>query len=429
MSPTRTVLLIAYHFPPVKGSSGVQRTLRFARHLPSFGWRPIVLTIDPSAYEAVSLATGNEIPPGLEVHRAFGMDAARRLSLFGRYPRAFALPDRWASWKWWAVRKARQIVRTARVDALCSTFPLATTHAIGLEVARRTGLPWVAEFRDPMWQGDYPPDPHMNKAWQGLEREIFARADAAIVTTPGAVATYQERFPSFAASRLSLIENGYDEETFQRARAALSASSDSADSAAAGKRPVKLLHSGLIYPSERDPTQLFAAIEALKRSGRIDAAALQIVLRASGNEAVFRRELQTRDIADIVKLEPAIDYLPALQEMLTADGLMILQAANCNAQVPAKLYEYLRAERPILALTDAAGDTARTLEAAGAALIAPLDSAAAIEVALPLFLQQIQDDSWRRPTPASLARYSRESQAGQFARLLDEVAGRSKAHG
>ena len=427
MTAQRSVLLIAFHFPPVKGSSGVQRTLRFAQHLPRFGWRPVVLTISPRAYEAVSAATGNEVPADLEVHRAFGLDAATGLSLFGRYPRAFALPDRWASWRPWGVRKAMEILRRSPIDAIWSTFPIATAHRIGLDVARRTGLPWVAEFRDPMWQGDYPPDPQMNRVWLELERAIFARANAAVVTTPGAIATYRERFPTFDGSRLLLIENGYDEETFRRAREAMPARREPGADAA---QPIKLLHSGLIYPSERDPTQLFTALATLKRTGRLTPAHVEIILRASGNEAAYRRDLETHGIADLVHLEPAIDYLPALQEMLSADGLLILQAANCNAQVPAKLYEYLRAERPILALTDAAGDTARTLDTAGAALIAPLDSAPAIEAALLRFVSEIRDGTWRRPTAATIARYSRESQTGQLAQLLDDiVAARGVAHG
>ena len=86
----RSVLMIAFHFPPILGSSGVQRTLRFAQHLPGFGWRPIVLTIADSAYEARGPAAGNEVPADLEVHRALGFDAARQLSVMGRYPRLLA---------------------------------------------------------------------------------------------------------------------------------------------------------------------------------------------------------------------------------------------------------------------------------------------------------------------------------------------------
>lgn len=71
-APDRAVLLIAYHFPPVQGSSGVQRTLRFATHLLQHGWRPVVLSIDPRAYEKQAAIKGNEVPAGVEVVRARG---------------------------------------------------------------------------------------------------------------------------------------------------------------------------------------------------------------------------------------------------------------------------------------------------------------------------------------------------------------------
>jgi hypothetical protein len=89
------------------------------------------------------------------------------------------------------------------------------------------------------------------------------------------------------------------------------------------------------------------------------------VLRATGCDDCLRGLLGQLRIDDIVMLEPRVGYREALAEMLAADGLLVLQAANCNYQVPAKLYEYLRARRPILALTDAAGDTAQTLADAG----------------------------------------------------------------
>jgi glycosyltransferase involved in cell wall biosynthesis len=420
----RRVLLIAFHFPPVKGSSGVQRTLRFAQYLPRYGWRPIVLTIVPSAYGAVSRSIGNEVPQDIEVHRAFGVDTANRLSFFGRYPRALALPDRWATWRFWGVRSALRILRKTPVDAVWSTFPIATAHRIALQVARRTALPWIAEFRDPMWQGDYPPDPAVNRSWQELERQIFSQACSVIVSTPGAAALYRERFPRFGDSRIGVIENGYDEEAFSRAAASLDRSTEGSRAG-----PLVLVHSGLIYPSERDPRQFFAALAALKGSGRISAADVSVILRAAGNEVDYARRIAALNIADIVRLEPPIEYLAALQEMLSADGLLILQGSNCSAQVPAKLYEYLRSGRPILALTDPESDTARTLREVGTGRVARLDSEKDIEAALVSFIQEIRDGAWRRPDSSVIARYSREAQAGHLARTLEDAVGRSKSAG
>jgi hypothetical protein len=412
----RTVLMIAYHFPPVRGSSGIQRTLRFAQHLPKFGWRPIVLTIDPRAYESTAESKGNEIPPGLRVERAFGLDAARQLSLFGRYPRRLALPDRWATWRAWAVPKALRIIQRESVDAIWSTFPIPTAHEIGLETARRTGLPWIAEFRDPMWQGDYPPDPAVNRAWKELEARVFGAANRVVVTTPGAENEYAGRYPGSIRAKLTVIENGYDEETFARVRVHTTAP-------AQANGPFRLVHSGIVYQSERDPTQFFAALAELKTSRRLNAGDLQVILRATANDDLYRPVLQRLAIDDIVRLEPPIDYLAALEEMLTADGLLILQAANCNAQIPAKLYEYLRAGRPILALTDPAGDTARTLLAAGTGTVAPLDSAEAISEVLPEFISKVREPCWQSASAEAVRKCSRESRTETLAQHLDCLLG------
>ncbi len=417
----RTVLLIAFHFPPMKGSSGMQRTLRFAQHLPAFHWRPIVLTVGVRAYDSIAEMQGNEVPAHLAVHRAFGLDAARHLALFGRYPNFLALPDRWASWRLWAVHKALRLIRNERIDAVWSTFPIATAHWIGMEVARRSQLPWVAELRDPMWQHDWPTEPAANRHWRKLEREIVLAADRLVFVAPSAITMYRERFPDLSPCKLVLIENGYDEEIYKRAELSLpTVRAHQAD------RPITLLHSGIIYRSERDPTHFFAAIASLKSRGLISAGNLQIVLRASGDEADFRKDLRRLDIEDVVRLEAAIDYVKALQEMMTVDGLLILQAANCNAQIPAKLYEYLRAARPILALTDPQGDTAQTMNKLGTGLVARLDSTSDIEQALLQFVAQIKSGTWHRAEAASVATYSRRTQAGQLAALLDALVEHSR---
>jgi len=411
----KRVLMIAYHFPPVRGSSGVQRTLRFAQHLPKFGWDPIVLTITPGAYAESGESRGNEVPEQLEVHRAFGLDAARQLGFAGRYPGFLTVPDRWRTWQYWAVPKGKALLRDRSIDAIWSTFPIATAHRVGLSLARYSRLPWIAEFRDPMWQGAYPPNPAVNKAFKRLEAEVVTDASAVVMTTPSAVEEYGARFGAGLASKLRMIENGFDEEVFSRAEAKIASQSKRPGA------PVVLLHSGVVYRSERDPTALFDALAKLKLDGLVSARRLRIVLRASGNESEYRTMLRERAVDDIVELAPSLDYLEALQEMLTVDALLLMQASNCNAQIPAKLYEYLRAGRPLLALTDPAGDTARTLRRAEVGTIARLDSAEEIARVLPEFLEQLEQGHVPARSPARVDAYSRSSQAGQLARLLDSV--------
>lgn len=413
----KRVLMVAFHFPPLAGSSGIQRALRFVQHLPRFGWEPIVLTADPRAYEATSPDLLREIPPATVVERAFALDTARHLSLAGRYPGFLARPDRWMTWRFDAVRRGARLVRTLRPAAIWSTYPIATAHRIGAALARGSGLPWVADFRDPMVQDGYPEDPRTWASFNAIEQEALRRAARSVFTTPGAAARYRGRYPEVPPGRIAVLENGYDEESFAAVERAAAAAGPIDPGA------VTLLHSGIVYPSERDPTQFFVALRRLLDSGRLGARRVRVVLRASAHDAFLRGQAARLRLEETVEIAPAIPYRAALEEMLRADGLLVMQAANCNEQIPAKLYEYLRAGRPVLGLTDAAGDTAAVLRDAGLDDLAPLDDAAAIERALERFVVGILDGSGRRPEPGYVATASRAARTEALARMLEEVAG------
>lgn len=415
----KRVLMIAYHFPPLGGSSGVQRTLRFSQYLPDHGWEPIVLSAHPRAFQQIDKSQLTDIPDTVRVQHAFALDTAKHLSIKGRYPRILSLPDRWASWWLGAVPAGLKLIRQYRPDIIWSTYPIATAHLIGLTLSRLTNIPWVADFRDPMVQPDYPRNPSTYRAYQWIENKTMKHCAAAIFTTPGTLTDYQTRFPDVSASRFRLIENGYDESSFTGLPS--SARSTSADS---GK--LVLLHSGIIYPSERDPTYLFEAIAALLKRREISADNLSILLRASHHEDYLQSLIDRFGIGQIVSLVPPIPYKQALSEMLTVDGLLLLQAANCNNQIPAKLYEYLRTQRPILALTDPVGDTAQKLKSMGIDTITPLDSTKEIQQALSHFLALLQKGRAPVASVDKISANSRASTTGDLAILLNAIPSSGK---
>jgi hypothetical protein len=400
--------MIAYHFPPLKGSSGIQRTLRLVQHLPALGWEPVVLTAATAAYELTSPDLDAEVPAGTHVERAFALDSARHLSLRGRHLAALARPDRWMTWRFDAVRRGLALIRRFRPDAIWSTYPIATAHVIAARLQRESGLPWMADFRDPMAQEGYPADPATWRQFAAIEQAAARQAAACTFTTPSALATYRARYPA-AASRMHLLENGYDESSFSRAEAAAS----EAGSLEPGR--LVLLHSGIVYPSERDPTELFSALARLKAAG---PTPLRVRFRAPVHADLLHDLAARFDVADLIDVAPALPYLEALREMLQADGLLLMQAANCNEQVPAKLYEYLRARRPVLCLSDVAGDTWRVLSAAGVEHMADLADAASIATLLERFLRD--RGQGMRPTEAAIADASREGRARSFVQLLEE---------
>lgn len=408
----RNVLLIAYHFPPVAGSSGLQRTLRFAQYLPEFGWSPTVLTVRQAAYEKTDDRALAQVPAHCEVIRANCLDAGRHLTLLGRYPEFAALPDRWASWQLWGVRAGLRAIRERRIDALWSSYPIATAHKIGAALAERTRLPWIADFRDPMAQDGYPPEPARWKAFKRIEEDAVARAKRLVFVSPSALAMYRERYSQTPSDRFVLLENGFDESSFEGLEASRSVH--------VNRTPV-LLHSGIVYPSERDPVALFEALERLSASGRIRPGDFVLRFRAAVHEPLLRQLAAAHRVEAFVDIQPGIPYRDALQEMLDADALVIMQGANCNEQIPAKLYEYLRAGRPILGLADPAGDTGRTLTSLGYRHLTQLESAEGIERDLPQFLQELRGGALPVAQRSTIDRFSRRALTGQFAGLLDAV--------
>ncbi len=411
----KRVLMVAFHFPPFAGSSGIQRTLRFMQHLPALGWQPLILSADPRAYERCSDDLLNEIPPDTVVRRAFALDAARQLAIGGRYIGWTARPDRWMLWKYAGVRAGLQMIRTYRPDAIWTTYPIATAHVIGAELHRRTGVPWLADFRDPMAQEGYPSDPLTWQSFKQIETQTVRDADLSIFTTPGAARVYRQRYPE-ASERIVVLENGYDEESF------VDAPPTDQSPAALNDGAITLLHSGIVYPEERDPTQLFVALRLIKERSQLTSGKLKIRFRASGHDSLLKELAEKHGVQEAIECCPSIPYRQALAEMLRADGLLVMQASGCNEQIPAKIYEYLRAGRPIIALTDPIGDTATTLLAAGVKDIAPLDAAEKIADLLVTCIDDLQRGKLHLPDVNAVRRASRRERSQELAGLLEGVS-------
>ncbi len=408
------VLLTAFHFPPQAASSGIQRTLSFSRHLGSNGWDPMVLSASPRAYGVQNPSQLASVPANLVVRRAFALDTKRHLGFKGRYPEALALPDRWVSWWFAAVPAGLSMIRRYKPQVLWSTFPIATSHLIALALHRISGLPWVADFRDPMLQSSYPVSKPQRAVYAWIERQTIMRCTAAVFTTHSARDSYAARFPQLPAAKFSVIENGYDEDGFGGA----------APVAVVPGERLTLVHSGVLYDTGRDPSQLFEALAALKADGKVGAASLRVILRAPGEMDDIGTLVAKYQVGDIVKVEPPVPYRVALQEMLGADGLIVFQGTPFNTQIPAKIYEYFRARKPILGLVDTSGETARVLRTAGFDAIADMSDSAAIGQVLERLLGQIRRGQAYVATEELIASSARTHRASQLAQVFNRVVNR-----
>jgi hypothetical protein len=250
-------------------------------------------------------------------------------------------------------------------------------------------------------------------AW--IERQTILRCTAAVFTTHSACESYRARFPQLPASKFSVIENGYDEDGFGGAAPA---------PVVPGER-LTLVHSGVLYDTGRDPSPFFEAMAALKAQGKIGPASLRVILRAPGEMEEIEALVARYGVQDMVKVEPPVPYREALKEMLAADGLIVFQGTPFNTQIPAKIYEYFRARKPVLGLVDTSGETARVLRAAGFDGIAQMDSSEAIAPVLERLLQQIRAGQAYVATEELIASSSRTHRAGQLARIFDTIVPRA----
>lgn len=407
------MLMIAFHFPPASMGSGHLRTLGFARYLPGEGWEPTILSAHPAAFPRVDAANVKAIPEGCRVHRAIGLDVQRQLSIRGKYPGFLAQPDRWSSWWAAAVWKGLRLIRQHQIDAIWSTYPIMTAHCIAHTLSRTTGLPWVADFRDPVSGSVEAGNPFSVSSQQRWERKVLDRATRVVFTTPGAMRRYAENYPhTFRGGRMAVIPNGYDE-------AAFSALPEPTTRISRG--PLRFVHSGILYPDGRDPLPFFYALANLKAAEALGADDISIVLRASGSEARYEEEIRRCGLEQMVTLAPLVPNRAALLEQADADALLLFQGVKFNHQIPAKVYEYLRIGRPIFGLVGKGGDTESLLRESGGAKLVALDDVPEIEKGLMEFVCALRDQKGPVASKGVVRSHSRRHGAAMLAGVLEGI--------
>jgi glycosyltransferase involved in cell wall biosynthesis len=406
--------MIAYHYPPEGGGSGVLRTLKFSRYLLRHGWEPHILTLVESAYPVRDEALRAQIPAEVVVHRTAAIDTGRHLAIQGRYLSCLAVPDRYVGWLPFGVPRGLSVIRQHRIDALYSTSPLASAQLIALLLKRATRLPWIADFRDPWIEEGIHPKPGSlrYRIERRLERAVVTHADRLTMTTPQLRDEILGRHRDLPPEKARVIYNGYDERDF----AALTPG---------GSRDrFELIHAGLVTREFRDPSPVFRAFASLIDEGLLDPGTVRITFLGGGpyvDSPAFRESIAAHRLAGIVDVAPRVSHAESLERLSRAGALLLLQASDdTRALIPAKAFEYLRISRPILALTleGATADLLRGLDACH--VMDPADADGLRGAVLALYERwHAAPEGGRIARP--IARFERSALAGELALLLREL--------
>lgn len=406
--------MVAYHFPPEGGGSGVLRTLKFTKYLPRHGWIPHILTLKRSFYVEKDNGLLSDIPPEAVVHRTFALDSSRHLAIRGIYPSLFSVPDRFVSWLPFGVLRGMRLIRNTGIDVLYSTSPPATAHLIAGALKRLTGLPWVVDFRDP-WieEGFFPIRGTLRYRVESfMERLVVHSADRLIFTTPYLRKDFLSRYPNLSPDKAAVIYNGYDEADFQHLQNQFQ------------NEQFEIIHAGLVAPEFRSPFPLLKAIATLVAEGNLQPEKIRITFLGGGPYLVSKRFTETiKDLRlnRIVEVADRVPHHQALQRQRKAAVLLLLQASDDSRfLIPAKAFEYLRLGRPILALT-LEGATADLLDGADYCYVVnPIDESRLRNAIMLLYKSWCESPNRIQISP-SIQRYERSNLTAELAQLLEEL--------
>jgi glycosyltransferase involved in cell wall biosynthesis len=396
-------------------------------------WEPIVYTaLNPEA-PIFDNSLGNDIPPGLKVlrrkamepHRFFRFITFRKNNLAAGFASSKKkksswitnlaiwvrgncfIPDARAFWVKPSTRFLLKYLKSNPVDAIITTGPPHSMHLIGLKLQQELGLRWIADFRDPWTNIDYFNDLKLTNGSKKkhfiLERQVIQSADAIVVVSK----QMQREFEYLLPKKIIVIPNGFDDEDFKFKSVEVDPF-------------LSLTHTGTIPPNRNNPL-LWNCIANLIKTNK--EFAKQIRLRFIGEvDASVVRSIQ---MAGIMENCQFLGYLPhneAIDKTMRSQALLLLinNSNNANGILTGKLYEYMAAGRPILAIGLKGGDLELVLNQTGAGRIFAADSAEDINKGLE-WIWQLHKNSFHEYSTKGVGLYTRKNLSLQMVRLLDEL--------
>ncbi|MBN2682624.1 MAG: glycosyl transferase family 1 [Bacteroidales bacterium] len=374
----KKVLIITYYWPPA-GGIGVLRCLKFAKYLRKFGWEPVIYAPENASYPYLDKTNEKDIPQGITILKTpisepFGLfkklsgrkknDAAN--PVYARDKKVgliddlaiwirgnFFIPDARSRWIKPSVKYLVKYLKENPVDAILTDGPPHTNTVIGCRVSQKTGIPWLADFQDPWTQVDYYKmfkiSKWADKKHRKLEQEAFATAKKITIASP----TWAKDLESIGAKNVDTVYYGYDEDDFIN----LDFTPDN---------DFSIVHAGLLG-YDRKPDVLFEVLSELKKE--IPGFSEKLKLKFAGNiDFSVKEVLKEKGLEENLVELGNITKPEALQLTVKAHILLLPlnKADNVMGRIPGKIYENLRAYRPILALGPKNSDVDKIITKVGA---------------------------------------------------------------
>lgn len=441
----KKVLIITYYWPPT-GGSGVQRWVKFSRYLPQFGWQPIIYTPENPEMTSVDESLAKEVPEGTPVIRRhitefydlyrkfFGGKgkAGQEVNPINSQKKTFKqklalflrgnlfIPDPRITWVRPSVKFLKKYLKEHPVDAIVSTGPPHSMHLIAKKLAKATGLPWVADFRDPWTRMFYYKHLELcalaDRKQHRLERQVLDNASVVVVVSP----LVQDDFRQMTDTPVELITNGFDEEDFT--------GTTERDGF------FNVTHTGL-FASDGNPEVLWKVLaEKCRQDGKFKSL-LRIRL-AGKTDAEIIASIRAAGLEDNLVDLGYQEHKAAIREQKSA-SLLILplrKEPEYKATLPGKLFEYIATLNPILGIGQTDGAMAQIVNQTKTGVVFDWEDEDSIASFVNLCWREFSAADSAHPAKPSdrpmladtanveaIRQYSRKETARHMAALLDSL--------
>ncbi|HVP37385.1 MAG TPA: glycosyltransferase, partial [Terriglobales bacterium] len=405
----KKVLITTYYFPPL-GMGGVQRVSKFVKYLPSFGWEPVVLTVKDIDYFSRDDSLLQELPPDVKIYRAGSFDPLRWLYLFKNQFRRekqksdpkrvalrntrgasssafvsflnlFLFPDNKIGWFPFALIKGIKVCRTEKIDLLFSTYPPLTCHLVGFFLKKLTGIKWVTDYRDSYinYQDARRPDSIKNRLLKNLQKSFLKRADGVICVNQTIDQELEEIQPN--ANEIEIITNGYDREDFEV-------------KVEKSKAIFRIIYFGTFSPD--CPAEAFLkALSNLLHQGKIDQDKIRFVHVGISLGMNIEKEIKEFGLQEITELKGYLSHKKGVEELLKSDLALLTVSQSAPIISTGKIYEYLGAKKPVLAIVPQNGEAAKLIQLLGAGRAVSPENIRDIEEALVTYFREFETGNLR----------------------------------
>lgn len=373
------VLIITYYWPPA-GGSGVQRWLKFVKYLQNFDVEPIVYTVDNANYPKEDKTLLQEVPTHIKILKqpiweptnllfwkkkeAQKSDVSNAVNNgFLSFIRGnFFIPDPKIFWVNSSVKFLHQYLKENKVDVVISTGPPHSMHLIAQKLKQKTNIKWIADFRDP-WSNLYYNEEFKQLSFakkknEKLENSVFKNADCILTVSNSLKKEFDQK-----ATRVEVITNGFDDEVVTNTLITLD-------------EKFSISYIGLL-PKQSNPKLLFKVLSTLCAEDTDFKANLKLNFIGDISEDVKKEIinynlLENTNFIGYVSHKEAIAYQRKAQVLL----LLIPNVAKSGGILTGKLFEYLTAKRPILAMGPETGDLSEILKNTSSGVVVDFDNEA-----------------------------------------------------